>query len=179
MRQCCKSERGFTIRIIDNLNQVLLSNKIIFNYSNFFLIYRNAWEWLESSNAVLAAAGVLDGKYLFQLKVLSYCNSYFFKAALVALTKLKLNYQMDNSWAILDKSSKKKVATRIFNQEFLFLNRGSCWKPHYELYDGAGNLTMHVNGPCCICDGVCCTCDNNFHVIKLFHLKSYLISMLQ
>jgi hypothetical protein len=38
------------------------------------------------------------------------------------------------------------------NVRFL-INRGSCWKADYEIYDENHQPVLKLEGPCCICDG--------------------------
>lgn len=40
--------------------------------------------------------------------------------------------------------------------------RGSAWKPHYDILDEQRNCVLKVQGPCCILDGPCCPVDNEF-----------------
>lgn len=45
--------------------------------------------------------------------------------------------------------------------------RGSFWKPNYEIYDENHNAVLKLEGPCCILDGPCCPVENEFSLMAM------------
>lgn len=54
----------------------------------------------------------------------------------------------------------------------MHIERGSKWKPHYEILDEGRIPVLKIQGNCCIVDGPCAPCDNQF---KVRNFKTFIL----
>ncbi|KAJ8048522.1 Phospholipid scramblase 2 [Holothuria leucospilota] len=108
MRQCCGPKRGFTMHVVDNMNQEVLS----------------------------------------VVRPFKCCSGYYWFAGCC----VHCAYTLD-----VEAPPGKPIGH--------VRQRGSKWKPHFDILDADFNPVLKIRGPCCFCQGVCCTGDIEFSLM--------------
>ncbi len=108
MRICCGPQRGFTIHIVDNLNQ----------------------EVMRISREFKCCAGCC------------WCAG-----------------------CCLGCAHEVMIESPVGTPVGYVRQKGSFWKPRYEILDENHNKILKLEGPCCILDGPCCPVDNRFRLL--------------